>query len=115
MGASFNRYFSNPYKKTAFEFQLDGNVMLANILKVDSRFTSLIKWLGENRVRIKLTGENREDGYAVYKIREVAFGGAAKLSAEDGFLQFMIERLLESSAHSSGDFPMMNLMNPATA
>ena len=96
--------FSNPYKKTAFEFQLDGNVMLANILKVDSRFTSLIKWLGENRVRIKLTGENREDGYAVYKIREVAFGGGAKLSAEDGFLQFMIERLLESSAHSSGDF-----------
>ena len=96
--------FSNPYKKTAFEFQLDGNVMLANILKIDSRFTSLIKWLGENRVRIKLTGENREDGYAVYKIREVAFGGGAKLSAEDGFLQFMIERLLESSAHSSGDF-----------
>lgn len=89
--------------------------MLANILKVDSRFTSLIKWLGENRVRIKLTGENREDGYAVYKIREVAFGGGAKLSAEDGFLQFMIERLLESSAHSSCDFPMMNLMNPATA
>ena len=39
--------FYNPYKKTAFEFQLDGNVMLANILKVDSRFTSLIKWAGD--------------------------------------------------------------------
>ena len=37
--------------------------------------------------------ENREDGYAVYKIRETAFGGGTKLSAEDGFLQFMIERL----------------------
>ena len=29
---------------------------------------------------------------------EVAFGNGNKLSAEDGFLQFMIERLLESSA-----------------
>ena len=32
------------------------------------------------------------------KIREVAFGGGTKLSAEDGFLQFMIERLLAGSA-----------------
>lgn len=95
--------FSNPYKKTAFEFQQDSDVKLANILKIDSRFTSLIKWLGENRVRVKLTGENRPDGYAVYKIREVAFGGGTKLSAEDGFLQFMIERLLESSAMASGE------------
>ena len=30
----------------------------------------------------------------MYKIRETAFGGGTKLSAEDGFLQFMIERLL---------------------
>ena len=36
----------------------------------------------------------------VYKIREIAFGGGAKLSAEDGFLQFMIERLLSSDAPS---------------
>ena len=40
----------------------------------------------------------QEKGYAVYKIRETAFGGGTKLSAEDGFLQFMIERLLASSA-----------------
>ena len=39
-----------------------------------------------------------EEGYAVYKIREIAFGGGTKLSAEDGFLQFMIERLLASNA-----------------
>ena len=38
------------------------------------------------------------DGYAVYKIREIAFGGGTKLSAEDGFLQFMIERLFASDA-----------------
>ena len=32
------------------------------------------------------------------KIREIAYGGATKLSAEDGFLQFMMERLFSSSA-----------------
>lgn len=47
---------------------------------------------------MRLSGENRSDGYAVYKIRETAFGGGTKLSAEDGFLQFMMERLFLSSA-----------------
>ena len=57
-----------------------------------------MKWLGENHINVRLSGENQENGYAVYKIRETAFGGGTKLSAEDGFLQFMIERLLSSSA-----------------
>ena len=90
--------FTNPYKKTAFDFQINGESFTSNILKIDSRFTSLIKWLGENRVKVKLTGANTSEGYNVYKIQEVAFGNGNKLSAEDGFLQFMIERLLESSA-----------------
>ena len=50
--------FTNPYKKTAFDFQIDGESFTSNILKIDSRFTSLIKWLGENRVKVKLTGAN---------------------------------------------------------
>lgn len=54
--------------------------------------------MGENHINVRLSGVNREDGYAVYKIREIAFGGGSKLSAEDGFLQFMIERLLLSNA-----------------
>ena len=70
----------------------------ADILSIDSRFVSLLKWLGENHINVRLSGENQENGYAVYKIRETAFGGGTKLSAEDGFLQFMIERLLASSA-----------------
>ena len=69
-----------------------------NNLSIDSRFVSLLKWLGENHINVRLSGENKENGYAVYKIRETAFGGGTKLSAEDGFLQFMIERLLASSA-----------------
>ncbi|HAC04053.1 MAG TPA: ATP-dependent Lon protease, partial [Eubacterium sp.] len=56
-----------------------------------------IKWLGENRIKVKLTGENTEEGYAVYRIQEIAFNNSQKLSSEDGFLQYMIERLLESS------------------
>jgi len=58
----------------------------------------LFKWLGESHIKVRLTGENREEGYVVYKVREVGFGGGTKLSAEDGFLQFMIERLLASDA-----------------
>ena len=97
--------FANPYKKTAFEFQTDDGNILSNILKVDARFTSLIKWLGENRIKVKLSGKNVENGYAVYRIREIAFNNSQKLSSEDGFLQYMIERLLDSSivAHDIPD------------
>jgi len=90
--------FTNPIKKTSFEFDEEDGTVSADILQIDARFVSLIKWLGENHINVRLSGENRADGYAVYKIREIAFGGAAKLSAEDGFLQFMIERLFASSA-----------------
>lgn len=90
--------FTNPVKRTSFEFEEDAGVICADILRLDSRFVSLLEWLGENHIRVRLSGENTEDGYAVYKIREVAFSGGTKLSAEDGFLQFMIERLFASNA-----------------
>ena len=90
--------FTNPIKRTSFEFKEDDGAFSADIISIDSRFVSLLKWLGENHINVRLSGENKENGYAVYKIRETAFGGGTKLSAEDGFLQFMIERLLASSA-----------------
>ena len=90
--------FTNPNKRTAFELQNDDNHLFGNILKIDARFTSLIKWLGDNRIKVKLTGDNTPDGYAVYKICEIVHNNSDKLSSSDGFLQFMIERLLESSA-----------------
>ncbi|MBQ0000779.1 MAG: AAA family ATPase [Clostridiales bacterium] len=92
--------FTNPIKRTSFQFKEEDGTISADILKIDARFTSLLKWLGENHINVRLSGRNREDGYAVYKIREIAFGGGTKLSAEDGFLQFMIGRLLTSSAPS---------------
>ena len=92
--------FTNPIKRTSFEFKEEKETVSADILKIDARFVSLLKWLGENHINVCLSGANTEEGYAVYKIREIAFGGAGKLSAEDGFLQFMIERLLSSDAPS---------------
>lgn len=90
--------FTNPVKRTAFEFAEEDGTISADILRIDARFVSLLRWLGENHINVRLSGVNRDDGYAVYKIREIAFGGGTKLSAEDGFLQFMIDRLLASSA-----------------
>lgn len=90
--------FTNPVKRTAFEFETEEGTVSADILQIDARFVSLLKWLGENHINVRLSGQNRAEGYAVYRIREIAFGGGTKLSAEDGFLQFMIERLLSSNA-----------------
>lgn len=90
--------FTNQTKRTAFEFREEDGTHCADILLVDARFVSLLRWLGENHINVRLSGANREDGYAVYRIREIAFGGGTKLSAEDGFLQFMIKRLLAGNA-----------------
>lgn len=90
--------FTNPVKRTTFEFNEEDGVIAADILRVDSRFVSLLKWLGENHIKVRLSGEQTENGYAVYKIREYAVGAGGKLSAEDGFLSYMIERLLASNA-----------------
>lgn len=95
-----NGVFTNPVKRTTFEFEEEDGTVSANILQIDARFVSLLKWLGEHHINVCLSGANREDGYAVYRIREIAFGGGTKLSAEDGFLQFMIDRLLSSNAPS---------------
>ena len=89
-----NGMFINPIKRTSFEYNVDGEKSQFDILKIDSRFTSLLKWLGENHIKVKLSGYSTDEGYAVYKIREQAFGDGKKLSSEDGFLQYMIERLL---------------------
>ena len=92
--------FTNPVKRTAFEFQGEDGTVSADILRIDARFVSLLKWMGENHINVRLSGAAQNGEYAVYKIREIAFGGGVKLSAEDGFLQFMIERLLSSDARS---------------
>ncbi len=92
--------FTNPIKRTSFVFDSDQGEITSDILLIDARFVSLLAWLGENHISVRLSGQDTENGYAVYKIRETAQGGGSKLSAQDGFLQFMIERLLASDAPS---------------
>lgn len=96
-------FFTNQSQRTSFEFKEEEGTFAEDILKIDARFISLIRWLGENHINVRLSGENREECYAVYKIRELAGGAGTKLSAKDGFLQFMIERLLSSSAPNPGE------------
>ena len=90
--------FTDQSQRSSFEFAGPSGSVNSDILRIDARFTNLVRWLGENHIHVQLSGENRPDGYAVYKIRETSIGGGSKLSAEDGFLQFMIDRLLSSSA-----------------
>lgn len=98
-----NGMFINPIKRTAFEYHTEEEKISFDIIRIDSRFTSLLKWLGENHIKVKLSGYVTAEGYAVYKIREQAFGDSKKLSSEDGFLQYMIERLLSSDPPSHDD------------
>ena len=91
-------YFSNPAKQTAFEFKEEDGVFPGRHPEDRFTFYKPDQMARRNHINIRLSGRNTEEGYAVYKIREIAFGGGTKLSAEDGFLQFMIERLFASSA-----------------
>ena len=55
--------FTNTVRKTAFEFQAEGGgTVSADILKVDARFVSLLKWLGESHINVRLSGSNKADG-----------------------------------------------------
>ena len=94
-----NGVFTNPLSRTSFEAELFDGVHSSDIIKVDSRFVSLLGWLGENRIPVRLSGHVTDEGYAVCKIRETGIGNG-KLSSEDGFLQFMLERLFASNAPS---------------
>ena len=95
-----NGMFEAPTVGSAFIYDTDEKSS-HNILEIDARFENLLKWLGENHIMVRLSGQATERGYAVYKILEtgVAVRGS-KLSGENGFLQFMIDRLLQSDAPS---------------
>ncbi len=94
-----NGAFTNPGVRSSFEGEFQGGVTSEDILRIDLRFVSLIGWLGENHIPVRLSGKCTAEGYAVYKIRETGIGNG-KLSSEDGFLQFMMDRLFASNAPS---------------
>ena len=86
--------FAAPGKRTQFCFR----GMRADIRQIDQRFVELLRWLGTNEISVRLSGQDTSEGYAVYKICEIDTGSGTKLSAEDGFLQYVISRLLETKA-----------------
>ena len=80
-------------------FVPEGSDVTDRILKIDSRFESLIRWLGDNHVMVRLQGEDTDEGFAVLGISEMGIQvRGARLSAENGFLQFMMDRLFQSEA-----------------
>lgn len=95
--------FLNPAKRTAFSYTIDREDATADIVRIDSRFVALLGWLGENGILVRLSGVATSDGFAVYGIREVDSTGSSKLSAEDGFLQFVIQRILESAVQEEDE------------
>lgn len=87
--------FSSPMKGSSF--QIDGETVSEDILKVDSRFVNLVKWLGENHIMVRLSGGITDEGYGIYKIMEMGIAvRGAKLAGQNGFLQFMMDRLFQS-------------------
>lgn len=90
--------FTSPQKGSAFVLDGDDNVS-EDILRIDSRFLGLVKWLGDNHIMVRLSGETVNGEYRVYKIFETGVTvRGAKLAGENGFLQFMIGRLFQSEA-----------------
>jgi len=96
--------FTSPVKGSSFVLDNDKEEISEDILKIDSRFINLVKWLGENHIMVRLSGANTDEGYCVYKIQEMGISvRGAKLAGENGFLQFMMQRLFQSNPPSDED------------
>ena len=76
--------FSNQDKQTAFEFEEEEGTVISDILRIDARFVSLIKWLGENHIHVRLSGENTSEGYCVYRFER------SHLAVVQNYLQKMV-------------------------
>lgn len=93
--------FEAPTKGTAFIYEKDEEKSSHNIVLVDARFENLLRWLGDNHIMVRLSGKQTDGGYAVYKIFELGIAvRGSKLAGENGFLQFMMDRLFQSEAPS---------------
>ena len=100
--------FSSPVKGSFFT--IEDTSISEDILKLDSRFVNLVKWLGDNHISVRLSGALTPEGYAVYKIMETGISvRGAKLAGENGFLQFMLKRLLESAPPKEADIDLDDL------
>ena len=97
--------FTSPLNGTAFEPDDSGIKGLAcNILLLDARFEDMVRWMGENHILIRLNGTVTAAGYAVTGVEETGIAvRGARLAGENGFLQFMMDRLFQCDAPSPAD------------
>lgn len=94
--------FLTSAKGTGFTMDGESEKDAHDILKMDARFEHLVHWLGDSRIMVRLSGTVIDGNYAVYKIQETGIAvRGAKLSGENGFLQFMMKRLFQSGAPSA--------------
>lgn len=97
--------FSNPVKGSFFT--IEDTDINEDILKIDSRFVNLVKWLGDNHICVRLSGAVTDEGYAIYKIMEMGVTvRGTKLAGQNGFLQFMMGRLFESEAPTESEIDL---------
>lgn len=102
--------FTSPVKGSSFIVDEDGNEISEDILKIDSRFVNLIKWLGDNHIMVRLSGAVIPEGYGIYKILEMGISvRGAKLAGENGFLQFMMQRLFQSNPPSEEEIDIEDM------
>jgi len=105
-----NGMFTSPIKGSSFVIDDEKEDTSEDILLIDSRFINLIKWLGENHIMVRLSGTTTEEGYCVYKIQETGVSvRGAKLAGENGFLQFMMQRLFQSAPPSDEDIDIEDM------
>ena len=96
-------FFTNPNIRTAFEFDTGNGSVSGDIKRIDARFVNLIRWLGEHHIRVRLSERTGKRDMRYTSCVRLPMEGGGKLSASDGFLQFMIDRLLASSAPSGNE------------
>ncbi|MDO4621777.1 MAG: AAA family ATPase [Eubacteriales bacterium] len=90
-----NGSFVSPERRNSFQYKIDDMLRFGDVLAIDRRFSSLLKWLGENQLYVRLSGKNTDEGFAVYKIRAIYRDGNIQ-TGNDAFLQMVIGRLLLS-------------------
>ena len=71
-------------RRTSFEFEEEEGKPNADILQVDSRFVSLLRWLGEHHIHVQLSGKTQKKGMRFIK------SGKLPLEAEQSFQQKMV-------------------------
>lgn len=107
-GASLGKKISGIFsvKEQAFIAENDNEKTAYSFAAIDARFEHLIQWIAESHFTVLLTGENTEKGYAVTNLQETGITvRGAKLSGENGFLQFMMKRLFQSDAPTKESEP----------